>query len=103
MDGLEHYRKAEELAAEAHKHLGQGEGQATAALWAAVAQVHATLALAAATGTRADWRRWDEVAGTKAASRPRDQHQAPRRASTGTAAKRYPKRDPDEQRPGQPG
>ena len=53
MDGLEHYRKAEELAAEAQKHLGHGEGQATAAVWAAVAQVHATLALAAATGIHA--------------------------------------------------
>jgi hypothetical protein len=49
MTGPEHYSKAEELAAEAHKLLGQGDGQATAAVWAAVAQVHATLALAAAT------------------------------------------------------
>ena len=48
MTGPEHFHRAEELAAEAHKHLGHGEGQATAAVWAAVAQVHATLALAAA-------------------------------------------------------
>lgn len=50
MTGPEHYRRAEQLAAEAYRHLGQGEGQATAVAWAAVAQVHATLALAAATG-----------------------------------------------------
>lgn len=49
MTGPEHFRRAEKLAAEAHKHLGHGEGQTTAALFAAVAQVHATLALAAAT------------------------------------------------------
>jgi hypothetical protein len=50
MDGLAHHRKAEELAAKAEECLGQGDGQETAAVWAAVAQVHATLALAAATG-----------------------------------------------------
>jgi len=50
MTGPEHFHRAEELTAEAHKHLGHGEGQATAAVWAAVAQVHATLALAAAVG-----------------------------------------------------
>ena len=47
MDGSDHYRKAEELAAKAEEYLGQGEGQETAAVWAAVAQVHAILALAA--------------------------------------------------------
>jgi len=50
MTGPEHFHRAEQLAAKARKLLGQGEGQATAAVWAAVAQVHATLALAAATG-----------------------------------------------------
>jgi hypothetical protein len=68
MTGPEHYRKAEELAAEAHKHLGQGEGQAAAAVWAAVAQVHAALALAAATaiGTAgADRQAWAAVAETR--------------------------------------
>ena len=49
MTGPDHYRKAEELAAKAHEYLGQGEGQDSAAVWAAVAQIHATLALAAAT------------------------------------------------------
>jgi hypothetical protein len=48
MTGPEHFLRAEQLAEEAHKHLGHGDGQATAAVWAAVAQVHATLAVAAA-------------------------------------------------------
>jgi hypothetical protein len=68
MTGPDHYRKAEELLAKAHDYLGRGEGQDSAAVWAAVAQIHATLALAAATalGTMAaDGRAWTEVAGTK--------------------------------------
>jgi len=48
MTGPDHYRKAEELTAKPHDYLGQGEGQ-SAAVWAAVAQIHATLAFAAAT------------------------------------------------------
>jgi hypothetical protein len=51
MAGTDHYLKAVELAAKAEKYLGQGDGQETAAVWAAVAQVHATLALAAAAPT----------------------------------------------------
>jgi hypothetical protein len=47
MDGPAHYRKAEELAEKAAEYLGQGDGQNAAAVWAAVAQVHATLAVAA--------------------------------------------------------
>ena len=47
MDGPAHYRKAEELAEKAAEYLGQGNGQDTAGVWAAVAQVHATLADAA--------------------------------------------------------
>ena len=35
MTGPEHYRRAEELAAEAHRLLGQGDGQATAGAWPA--------------------------------------------------------------------
>jgi hypothetical protein len=50
MTGPEHFSRAEELAAKASEYLGQGDGQGSAAVWAAVAQVHATLALAAATG-----------------------------------------------------
>ena len=67
MTGPDHYGKAEELAAKAHDYLGQGEGQDSAAAWAAVAQVHATLALAAATSLEtiaANGRAWHEVAGT---------------------------------------
>jgi hypothetical protein len=48
MDGPVHYRKAEELAAKAAEYLGRDGGQDTAAAWAAIAQVHATLALATA-------------------------------------------------------
>jgi hypothetical protein len=47
MDGPAHHRRAEELAEKAAEYLGQGNGQDTAAVWAAVAQVHATLAVAA--------------------------------------------------------
>ena len=59
MDGSGHYRKAEELAAKAEEYPGQGDGQQTAAVWAAVAQVYATLALATAAETvrtRPDYR-----------------------------------------------
>ena len=49
MTGPEHFSRAEELAAKASEYLGHGDGQDSAAVWAAVAQVHATLALAAAT------------------------------------------------------
>ena len=66
MTGPDHYRKAEELTAKPHDYLGQGEGQ-SAAVWAAVAQIHATLALAAATALEtiaANGRAWTEVAGT---------------------------------------
>ncbi len=61
MTGPDHYRKAEELTEKAHEYLGQGDGQESAAVWAAVAQIHATLALAAATAlgtTAADGRAW---------------------------------------------
>ena len=68
MTGPEHYRRAEELAAEAHKLLGQGDGQATASVWAAVAQTHAVLALAAAPAvgmSSLDSREWADVAATR--------------------------------------
>ena len=48
MDGRAHFRKAEQFADKAAEYLGHGDGQDTAAVWAAVAQVHATLAIAAA-------------------------------------------------------
>ena len=47
MDGRAHYRKAEQFAEKAAEYLGHGDGQEAAAVWAAVAQVHATLAVAA--------------------------------------------------------
>jgi hypothetical protein len=50
MTAEEHFRKAEQLAAKASEYLGHGDGQDSAAVWASVAQVHATLALAAAFG-----------------------------------------------------
>jgi hypothetical protein len=53
MTAPEHYVRAEELAGEAYRLLGQGDGQATARVWAAVAQAHAVLALAAATAVGA--------------------------------------------------
>jgi hypothetical protein len=65
--GPVHFRRAEELAAEAHKLLGQGDGQATADVWAA-AQAHAVLALAAATAvgaSGADRHAWADVTGTR--------------------------------------
>ena len=71
MSGPEHYRRAEELAAEADRLLGQGDGQATAGVWAAVAQTHAVLALAAATAIGAsgvDDRAWADAAGTRLGS-----------------------------------
>jgi len=46
---------------------GQGDGQATGAVWAAVAQTHAVLALAATTAvgaSGADTRAWADAAGT---------------------------------------
>ena len=47
MDSSDHHRKAEELVAKAAEYLGRGDGQDTAGVWAAVAQVHATLSVAA--------------------------------------------------------
>jgi hypothetical protein len=71
MSGPEHYRRAGELAAEADRLLGQGDGQATAGVWAAVAQAYAVLALAAATAVGAsgvDDRAWVDAAGTRLGS-----------------------------------
>ena len=67
MTGPELFRCAGELAAEAHKLLGRGDGQVTVGVWAAVAQTHAVLALAAATAvgsSSADNRSWADVTGT---------------------------------------
>ena len=51
MNGAEHFRRAEQLAEQARRHLQQEGGEATAAAWSSLAQVHATLALAAASRT----------------------------------------------------
>jgi ABC-type branched-subunit amino acid transport system substrate-binding protein len=55
--------KAEEFAAEAVKYLGQGGGAETAAVWAALAQVYATLAVAAAIEAAAVSRGRPEIPG----------------------------------------
>jgi hypothetical protein len=48
MNREQYFREAEKAAAKAAELLGQGDGQTSAAVWAAVAQVYATLALASA-------------------------------------------------------
>jgi len=66
MTGPEHYRAAEILLAEAESQPGQAAAHSIVA-----AQVHATLAVAAATalGTaRDDALAWDDAAGTKFSS-----------------------------------
>ena len=57
------YGKAEELAAEAGRYLGQKGGAETAAVWAALAQVYATLAVAAAIEAAAVSRGRPEIPG----------------------------------------
>lgn len=61
MTGPEHFRRAEELAAKAGEYLGQGDGQDSAAVRAAVAQVHATLAVAAAIEAASAFRERPEI------------------------------------------
>jgi hypothetical protein len=65
--GPEHYRRAEELAERADEFVSSRVGVP----WAAAAQVHATLALAAATALGAaspvDTQAWRDAAGTKPA------------------------------------
>ena len=58
--------KAEEFAAEAVKYLGQGGGAETAAVWAALAQAYATLAVAAAIEAAAVSQGRHEIPGTGA-------------------------------------
>ena len=62
MTGPDHYSRAELLAQEACKRLGQGDEQG-AAPWAALAQVHATLGHTAVTAVGADknWHEWLEM------------------------------------------
>ena len=69
MTGPEHFRRAEELAAEAHKLLGQGDGQAAAGVWAAVVQTPGRARPGRRHGgryiARPQPRAWADVAGTR--------------------------------------
>lgn len=73
MNGPEHYREAERLAGMAHRFTyGDGANPATGHALAEEAQVHATLALAAATAlpqqrilTVAEYKAWVSVAGER--------------------------------------
>ena len=65
MDGPKHYTEAEVIAEQAEAALRKGDPDHIAAAWVALAQVHATLSLAAATAVESDIDRatWHEVAG----------------------------------------
>ncbi len=68
MTGPEHFREAETAAQRAEGLVTAGDPEGLAPVWAALGQVHATLALAAATavGTSGtESRAWADVAGTK--------------------------------------
>jgi plasmid stabilization system protein ParE len=56
MTGSQHFRRAEQLAEQAYRHLGQDGEETAASAWSALAQVHATLALAAAAGVAPEHR-----------------------------------------------
>jgi hypothetical protein len=66
----EHFRRAEELAAKASEYLGREDGQEAAAAWAALAQVHASLALAAAIMANPEGRQQSEAAAPSRAHLP---------------------------------
>jgi hypothetical protein len=99
MTGPEHFRCAEGLAAKAAEYLGQGDGQDSAAVWAAVAQVHATLALTTATAlarTSADDRAWIRAAGPEPS--PARRRSCPGVSLAQTVAgpsRKFPKRNGD--------
>ena len=63
----EHFRQAQTAAQRAEGLVDAGDPEGLAPAWAAIGQVHATLALAAATAVRApaDERAWADVAGTR--------------------------------------
>jgi hypothetical protein len=66
--GPEHFREAETAAQHAEGLVNAGDPEGLAPVWAAIGQVHATLALAAATAvgaSGADSRAWADVAATK--------------------------------------
>jgi hypothetical protein len=68
MTGPGHYRRAEELAAEAHRPLGQGDGQATAGAsgppWPRPMRCWPLAAATAVGGSGADSRAWADAAET---------------------------------------
>ena len=67
MTGPEHYRRAEELAPRRTGCSARETARPLRGAWAAVAQTHAVLALAAATAvgaSGADNRAWADAAGT---------------------------------------
>ncbi len=65
MDGPKHYAEAEVIAEQAEVALRKGDPDHLSAAWVALAQVHATLALAAATAVEPDRDReaWSAAAG----------------------------------------
>lgn len=71
MTGPDHFRQAETLAQRAEGLLHAGDPEGLASVWAAIGQVHATLALAA---------------GRRAGMARRSSHQAQRRRNGGRAA-----------------
>ena len=70
MTGPEHYRAAEGILAETEEHPDPVAHRTARRL--DQAQVHATLALAAATALDADSREWAEVVGAKLSGNHRD-------------------------------
>jgi hypothetical protein len=65
MDGPKHYVEAEVIAEQAEAALRKGDPDHLAAAWVALAQVHATLSLAAATAIESERDReaWRGAAG----------------------------------------
>jgi hypothetical protein len=63
MTGPEHYLAAEKLLEETQEHPSSSINKTASLI--GQAQIHATLALAAATALGSDNREWIEVAGTK--------------------------------------
>jgi hypothetical protein len=72
MTGTEHYREAEWHLLRSAKWGDDGPGE-LASWHQRQAQVHATLALAAATALGSGSGKWAEVAGTKVAGHPPDE------------------------------
>jgi hypothetical protein len=80
MDGPGHYRRSEELAEKARDHLDRKGAEATAASYIALAQVHATLAAAAAAADRAPG--WEDLLHPQAAPLQYDSTKRPGRVKS---------------------